>query len=332
MAEKILIRMPNWLGDAVMATPAVNNIIKENPDAKIYILGSKPVCEMFRHDRRFTDVLVDISKGSKTRVIGIKELADAINKKYAPFDAVFVFTNSFGSTLLCRFIDAKKRIGAKAGLRNILLSDSIKIDKDAHQAVKYNQVVNGYYKSDHSAGKTELLLDECVAYPKKTVGIAPGAAYGGAKRWEVHKFAEVALKLSEHYDIVILGSPSEELIARKIEEVLMFNNVTNYQNLVGKTTLHMLLSHIAGLNLFICNDSGPMHIAGALGVPTVSIFGPTNFKQTYQWGSDDAYRLIRHDIECAPCMKRECPLKHHNCMKLVTAEEVLRAGRALLEA
>ena len=329
MAKKILIRMPNWLGDAVMATPAVDTIIKESPGASLYLLGSKGVCEMFKHDTRFTEVMVDITKKSKLRFSGIRELAEVINKKYAPFDEIFVLTNSFGSTLLCRLIETKRRIGASAGLRNLLLSDVIKIDKTAHQAVKYNQIVNGYFKSEHETGKTSILLSETVTYPRKTIGIAPGAAYGGAKRWEAHKFAEVALKLSSEYNIVILGSPNEEAIAQKIEEVLRFNGVENYQNLVGKTSLYMLLSHIAGLELFICNDSGPMHIAGALGVPTVAIFGPTNHTQTYQWGNEK-YTLIRDDIECAPCMKRECPLKHHNCMKNISAQQVLDAAKALL--
>jgi heptosyltransferase-2 len=329
MAKNILIRMPNWLGDAVMATPAVDTIIRANPDAKLYILSSKGVCEMFKHDSRFTEVLVDITKKSRFRLGGIKEFADVINKKYPPFDEIYVLTNSFGSTLLCRFIRAGKRIGAKAGLRNILLSKSIEIDKAAHQAVKYNQIVNGYLGTTDETGKTSLQISEAVTYPRPTVGIAPGAAYGGAKRWEAHKFAEVALKLSLTHDIVILGSPNEEAIARKIEEVLRFNNVINYQNLVGKTTLYMLLGHIAGLHLFICNDSGPMHIAGALGVPTVTVFGPTNFKQTYQWGNEK-FRLIRDEIECAPCMKRECPLRHHNCMKNVSAKQVLDAAKELL--
>ncbi len=312
-----------------MATPAVDTIIKESPDASLYLLGSKGVCEMFKHDARFTEVMVDISKKSRFRLSGIRELAEVINKKYAPFDEIYVFTNSLGSTLLCRFIEAGRRIGASAGVRNLLLSDVVKVDKGAHQAVKYNQIVNGYFKSEHETGRTSILLSEKVTYPRKTIGIAPGAAYGGAKRWEAHKFAEVALKLSDEYDIVILGSPNEEKIAHKIEEVLRFNGVTNYQNLVGKTTLYMLLSHIAGLELFICNDSGPMHIAGALGVPTVAIFGPTNHTQTYQWGNEK-YTLIRDDIECAPCMKRECPLKHHNCMKNISAQQVLDAARTLL--
>jgi len=329
MAEKILIRMPNWLGDAVMATPAIDNIIKEYPDSKIYLLGSGAVCDMFREDSRFENLLVDISKKSRFRLFGLKEQANEINSRYGSFDIIFVLTNSFSTTLMCRFIHAGKRVGAKSGFRNILLSDSIKIDKNEHQAVKYNQIVNGFLKKEYDTGKTSILLEKKVSYIRKTVGIAPGAAYGGAKRWEAHKFAEVALKLSNECDIVILGSSNEESIGKKIEDVLKFNDVANYQNLVGKTTLTQLLSHIAGLDLFICNDSGPMHIAGALGIPTVSIFGPTNFRQTYQWGNDK-YRLIRHDIECAPCMKRECPLKHHKCMKNISAKEVLDASFELL--
>lgn len=329
MSKKILIRMPNWLGDAVMATPAINNIIKEYPNAKLYMIASGAVCGIFKEDSRFEKLIVDESKKNKIRVLGIKEQAKIINEKYSSFDIIFVFTNSFSTTLLCSFVNSKIKVGAKSGARNLLLTDSIKIDKTAHQAVKYNQIVNGFLKKEYETGKTNIIINKKIKYKNKTIGIAPGAAYGGAKRWEAHKFAEVALKLSDKYDIVILGSENERDITKKIESVLEFNKVANYRNLAGKTTLLELVSHIAGCDLFICNDSGPMHIAGALEVPTVSIFGPTNFKQTYQWGNKK-YKLIRHDIECAPCMKRECPLKHHKCMKNISADEVIKASLELL--
>ena len=329
MAEKILIRMPNWLGDAIMATPAIDIIIKERPGARLYMLASQSVCEMFRDDDRFEEILVDISKKHSVRLEGIREQAREINERYEGFDLCFILTNSTSTSFMCRLIDTKERIGAKVGLRNLFLTKAIAVEKDAHQAVKYAQIVNGYFKTEDSTGKTSIRIKESVSFERPTVGISPGAAYGGAKRWESHKFAEVALRLSADYDIVILGAPNETPIAQKIEEVLIFNGVKNYRNLVGKTSMAELMAHIKALNLFICNDSGPMHIAGALDVPTVAIFGPTNYRQTYQWGNP-AYRLVRHDIECAPCMKRECPLGHHECMKLVTAQEVLEAARGLL--
>ncbi len=329
MADKILIRMPNWLGDAIMATPAIDTILKERPGAKLYMLASQSVCEMFRDDDRFEEVLVDISKKHSVRIEGIREQAKVINERYGEFDLCFVLTNSTSTSFMCRLINTKTRVGAKSGLRNLLLGTSVTIEKEAHQAVKYNQIVNGFFKTEHPTGPTSIRIKESVRFDRPTIGIAPGAAYGGAKRWETHKFAEVALRLSKKYDIVILGTPGEIPIAQKIEEVLVFNGVKNYKNLVGQTSMAELMAHIQALGLFICNDSGPMHIAGALGVPTVAIFGPTNYRQTYQWGNP-AYRLVRHEIECAPCMKRECPLGHHDCMKKVTSQEVLDAAESLL--
>ena len=107
-----------------------------------------------------------------------------------------------------------------------------------------------------------------------------------------------------------------------IEKELQEANITNYENLSGKTTVEELIEQIASLNLFITNDSGPMHIAATFQIPTIAIFGSTRFNETHQWANDHEI-IIRKEMECSPCMKRICPLKHHNCMKLITAEDVL---------
>ena len=156
------------------------------------------------------------------------------------------------------------------------------------------------------------------------MGICPGASYGNAKRWYPKNFADVAINLSNHYDIFIFGSNKEKDIAEDIESYLLKYGVSNYQNLVTKTNINNLIDHIANLDILITGDSGPMHIAAALKIPTVTIFGPTNHKETSQWMNDKSV-IIRKNLDCQPCMKRVCPLKHHNCMKLVKSQEVLEA-------
>ena len=158
------------------------------------------------------------------------------------------------------------------------------------------------------------------------MGINPGATYGSAKRWYPDKFATVARTLSVSYDIVIFGGPNEVEMANDIEAAL---SGTAVKNLAGKTSIEQLCAMIGGLDLFITNDSGPMHVAAAYQVPTVAIFGPTRYLETSQWKNEKSV-IVRHDMKCAPCMKRECPLGHHECMTTITALEVIEATKNLI--
>ena len=161
------------------------------------------------------------------------------------------------------------------------------------------------------------------------MGINAGATYGSAKRWYPERFAKVAAHFSDRFDILIFGGPNEVEVANDIEKELQKLGVTNYTNIAGKTTIKELCEHIGGCSLFVTNDSGPMHIAAAYQVPTVAIFGPTRHFETSQWKNRKSI-IVREDMECAPCMKRECPLKHHECMKRVTASRVIEAVELLL--
>jgi heptosyltransferase-2 len=138
----------------------------------------------------------------------------------------------------------------------------------------------------------------------------------------------VAVSLAKNYEILILGGPGEENIAADIEQYLIKKNVKNYTNLAAKTSVSELISEINNLDLLITGDSGPMHIAAAFNVPTISIFGPTKDNETSQWMNEKSV-VVKKNLECQPCMKRTCPLNHHNCMKLIEAAEVLKAINSL---
>jgi len=127
---------------------------------------------------------------------------------------------------------------------------------------------------------------------------------------------------------VIFGGPSEADIAGDIEKELIKNSVKNYQNLAGKTNITELIDKISNLDLFITGDSGPMHVAAAFQIPTVAIFGPTKNDETSQWMNEKSI-IVKKDLDCQPCMKRTCPLQHHDCMNLIKAVDVLSAVNSL---
>ncbi|OCL83695.1 MULTISPECIES: glycosyltransferase family 9 protein [Arcobacteraceae] len=307
MIKKIFIEIPTWLGDAIMATPAIENIIKSYPEAKITLLGSYVSTQAYKDYPNIEKVIVDNTKKDGNRYLNLIKLA----KSLGDFDIAISFRRSFTSKFLLFFINAKKKLGYKRLTK-----------KEIHLAIRYNDFINKFLNLNNKVGDLKLYF-EAFKYDKATLGINPGATYGSAKRWYPEEFSKVAINLASKYDIVIFGGPSEVDIAKDIENELIKNGVTNYQNLAGKTSIKELIEKIAGLELFITNDSGPMHIAAAYKVKTIAIFGPTKFTETNQWNNPNGL-IVTKNLECAPCMKRACPLKHHNCMKLITANDVLK--------
>ncbi|OCL85817.1 glycosyltransferase family 9 protein [Arcobacter porcinus] len=306
MIKKIFIEIPTWLGDAIMATPAIENIIKSYPEAKITLLGSYVSTQAYKDYPNIEKIIVDNTKKDGNRYLNLIKLA----KSLGVFDIAISFRRSFTSKFLLFFINAKKKLGYKRLTK-----------KEIHLTIRYNDFINKFLNLNNKVGDLKLYFD-AFKYPKATLGINPGATYGSAKRWYPEEFAKLAIKLSKDYDIVIFGGPNETEIANDIEEELIKNNITNYKNLASKTTIPELIEKIAGLELFITNDSGPMHIAAAYKVKTISIFGPTKFTETNQWNNPNGI-IVTKNLECAPCMKRVCPLKHHNCMKFIKASDVL---------
>jgi heptosyltransferase-2 len=177
---------------------------------------------------------------------------------------------------------------------------------------------------DHQAAL--LLAEHGIQSDDFLLGINPGAAFGSAKRWYPERFAEVARQLAglKNAKVVIFGGPGETDIAAEIQQCLGGDCL----NLSGTTSLRGLMALIRHCRLFITNDSGPMHIAAAFGVPLVAIFGSTDHATTAPY--TDRAVIVRKDMECAPCKLRECPTDHR-CMQAVTAADVVTAAQQLLE-
>ncbi|WP_231998116.1 lipopolysaccharide heptosyltransferase II [Helicobacter cinaedi] len=168
------------------------------------------------------------------------------------------------------------------------------------------------------------------------IGINPGAAFGSAKRWEQSHFVSVIeYFLDKEYQVYLFGSSAESSANIDIANALKnHKNLQYFHNLTDKTGLSELIDYINAMSVFVTNDSGPMHIATALKVPIVAIFGPTDINETAPYTpthTEQSIALLHADLPCSPCKKRECPLKHHNCMKLISPQEVITSTLRVLE-
>ena len=316
---RILIETPSWLGDSVMLTPTLQNIEKIYPNSEIILVGSKVSIDILEKYSIKNYILN--RKGN--RFLNIWKLAKEIGK----VDISLSFRTSFFSGLLQFLSKAEIRVARKSLANRIFLTNPIIISQGSHQVEKYLEILENLEIGE--IRKFDLKLNfQPKQFLKPTLGINAGATYGSAKRWYPEKFAEVIEKLADRYEIILFGGDNEIEINRDIQEVLRKVGITNITNLAGKTSIQELAENIGGLSLFITNDSGPMHIAGAYKIPTVSIFGSTNHTETDQWKNENQ-KIIRKDMECSPCMKRECSFKHHECMKQITADDVLKGVESL---
>jgi len=307
---KILIELPTWMGDAVMASAAIENIVNYYNSPEITLIGSPVSIEILKNHPCVKRSHV-LTKKYISLIKIVRNLSD--------YDVFFSFRGSFRSTILKLLVSSKNKYQYKNGQY-----------QNRHQVEKYNDFVNDSLETNFLAGKLVLHQSKKLITnkPKPIVGINPGASYGSAKRWYPQEFAKVASELSNQYEIIIFGGNNEKDIAADIEKLLVEKGVKNYTNLVGGTTIQELINRISSLDLFITGDSGPMHLAASFQVPTVAIFGPTKDEETSQWMNNKNI-IVKKDLDCQPCMQRTCPLKHHNCMNYIKAIDVLNAVKSL---
>jgi len=323
---KILIILPNWLGDAVMATAAIELMSQYYQDASFTFVGSYVSIQALKCHPKCEKAVVDETKKSSSRLLATYKLAKELGK----FDIAITFRNQIHSSLLLKFTGTKFCIAKRAWHSMFLLSITPNISSTTqHLAQQYAKLAMTNIPQWNNKTSNLKLHIKAFEFEKPTICINGGAAYGSAKRWYPDRFAKVAKEFSNDYNIVILGAPNELDIANEIEENLISLGVGNYLNIAGKTNVEELCANIAGCSLLLTNDSGPMHIAAAFQTPTVAIIGPTEYKQTYPWMNDKGL-IVRREMDCSPCVKRECPLKHHNCMKEIEPDEVIDVVKSLL--
>ncbi|MBX7210371.1 MAG: lipopolysaccharide heptosyltransferase II [Verrucomicrobiaceae bacterium] len=316
----LLVRSPNWLGDACMAFPAVRALKKGRPDLRLTILAPAKLRELWASLPEVDDIIV------KDAGDGVLTVARRIRDKGVRYDAAILLTNSTRSTLELRLARIPRLVGYPGSLREKLLHQVVgelgKGRPPLHHARRYLHLAEtcGAKADDPAVFATGSPVTD-VGGPVR-IALCAGAEYGPAKRWPLERFAETANAISTArpgIEWMLVGAPGEKEMGENLAARLTGRHV----NLVGGTTLTQLIETLRQCRALLTNDTGTMHLAAALGVPTVAIFGSTEPLLTGPLGGRHA--VIRHHVPCSPCFRRECPFGHYDCMTKVTPQQVARA-------
>jgi heptosyltransferase-2 len=333
MSDNILIRGVNWIGDAVMTIPAIRSIKKAYPNSKISLLVKPAIAAVFEKSPDIDEIIIyeDRFKGA----LGKLKLASLLRKK--KFSKAILLQNAFDAAAVAFLSGIPERIGYNRDGRGFLLTKPIAYNNEdlkMHHINYYlNMLEKSSIKADYSAPWIHISMDERISARQRLaelkrpiLGINPGAAYGEAKRWYPERFAEVANWFIKDTggSVVIFGGANDIGIAEEIDKHINDNSLL----LSGKTTVRELIGLTAECDVFLSNDSGPMHIGYAVGTPLAAIFGSTSPALTGP--ADSEHRVIKRNFKCSPCFQRECPVNDMKCMYAVASEDVYFAIMELL--
>lgn len=332
------MRAVNWLGDAVLTTPALGALRRARPQMKVTLAANPAVAELLRLHPDVDEILVYDRRGADTGAIGLARMAHRLRR--GRFDAALLLQNAFDAALLAFLAGIPARMGYARDARRLLLTRAVPVTEEIlalHHADYYLRLLVelGLPPPDRPALRLRVseeereamaarLLREGAPEGRPILGINPGATFGSAKRWFPERFAAVADALAGEWgaSVVLMGSVPETPLSAEIAAAMMRKPV----DLSGRTTIRELMALLSHCSFLVTNDSGPMHIAAAFRVPQVAIFGPTDWRATSPWTS--LAKIVRVDVDCSPCRKRECD-RGHECMVGVTADMVVSAARTL---
>ncbi|RZB35260.1 MAG: heptosyltransferase II [Desulfobacteraceae bacterium Eth-SRB1] len=337
--KRLLIRSTNWIGDAVMTTPAVRAIRKNFPDAEISILAKPWVAPVFENSPYVDHVLIYDDADRHMGVAGKLRLASEL-RGYR-FDAAILLQNAIEAALIAFFSGIPCRIGYNTDARGFLLTHSVPCTpqiKKMHQTGYYLGILQGTgLKADglgldlvvdkkYQKRAAEILEEHGISKTDRLAGINPSATFGPAKQWFPERYAALSDKIHEVFGarILLFGGPGDRDLGIRISQNMRNPNI----DLCGKTSLEEAIALINMCNLFITNDSGLMHVAAALDIPLIAIFGSTNPFTTGPKGSNS--KIVRVPIECSPCLKPKCPKGHLKCMNRIDVDMVFDVVKEIL--
>jgi len=315
----------------VMSLPAMEALRDIFPNAFIAVLARPWVTPLMEHNPAVDQVIPFQKKvGILEKTVDIIRISKTIRKMQ--FDLAILFQNAFEAALIAYLSGIKYRIGFNTDGRRFLLSHVVIKDHDLlkhHQVEHYLTLLRamGWEAKTRDPVLTlnhedmdfalSRLSSQGIKPDDRLIGLSPGAIFGPAKRWPPERFAVIGDWAAERWGAktVLVGSAGEKDICKKVAQSMKNASI----DLCGQTTLDEVMAVIKRCDLFVTNDSGLMHVAAALNVPTVAIFGSTDHVATGP--RNPRARIVRHDLDCAPCLKRECPT-HYDCMLGIEPEEV----------
>ena len=337
---RIALRVPNWLGDAVMALPAIAAFRRAFGGDDVVVVGQAAVLTIFEelHDAQPVSTLAIASGAGREAAVSLRA---------GNFDRIVLFTNSFGSAWTARRAGIRERWGYGGNGRALLLTRAAKRPakhERAHHADFYRTLARRFDAVDGLDAPPRLAVRPATRERARAVmtkaGLdagaplavfAPGAAYGHAKRWIPEYAADVAARLVRErgMQVALVGAAGDRDTGRAIESWLRAHapaDAARVVSLIGGTDVRALIGILGHASLVVANDSGAAHLSAAMQVPTLTIFGPTNERVSSPIGPGAA---IKHDVFCRPCMLKDCPIDHR-CMKRITADTVFARAEALL--
>ena len=339
--KRIVVRAPNWVGDAVISVAALRELRRLLPHAHITLVSKPGTADIFSDIDFVDDILIYERTGLRSFFGQVGEW------KQRRFDLALLFQNAFDAAALAFFARVPLRIGYDTQRRGLLLTHSIPLPSwknERHEIFYYLNLVAeleralgrtspvesavpefGLSVSDNQKTRARTLLMERGATTfGPLVLLCPGSVNSRAKRWPAERYATLADRFAETgATVALIGAPSELDVSQKVAALARRTPLV----LSGQTTVAEVMGLISVADVLITNDTGPAHIGAAVGTPTLVIFGPTNPLTTRPFGS--AGEIVRHPPDCAPCMLRDCPIDHR-CMTAIAPEEVFERAQRLL--
>ena len=333
---KILVRGTNWIGDAVMTIPAIRKLRSVFPDAQMTLLTRRWAEGIFRASGYFDQIVTSDSTLEQIRTL-----------RRERFDLAVVFPNSFQSALVTKLAGVRRRFGYSSDKRSILLTDPLDVPawkNERHEVYYYLNLVDAIEQrllgrttetadveprvtvSPESKKEARRILSQHrVDLERRIVMLSPGSTNSRAKRWLPEYFADLNDRIQTELGatVVLLGSEGDREVSQLVTDI----SATKPVDLTGATDITLAAAMLAEADLLVSNDMGLAHLAPAVGTRTLVIFGPTN--QVTTRPLSDIATVISANVECAPCMLRDCPIDHR-CMTRVTADQVFAQAKKLL--
>jgi heptosyltransferase-2 len=309
--RRILVRATNWVGDAVMSLPALRALRQRFHGAHIAILAKPWVADLYRREPFCDELIPYTAQGAAAKFRAARAL------RAQAFDCAILLQNAFEAAALAYLAAIPERIGYARDGRSLLLTRAVPVPSPGeiprHERFYYLELLRRCGILDRLPDSAAIRLESsaearaagverfrALGFAGPLVGVSPGAAYGSAKRWLPERFAQAADRVAAELgaSVAIFGSQDERELCAAVASAI----AAPVKNFAGATTLAEFIDLAAACRVYLTNDSGAMHIASALGIPTVAIFGATDDSTTGPTGP--LARVLREPVECSPCLKR----------------------------